>query len=60
MVPIEQKYGWSTSFMIMVCVMSLALCAFVAGFSLYRYKVPSGSPLTRIIQVIDIFAIHKN
>ncbi|KAK2360409.1 protein NRT1/ PTR FAMILY 4.6 [Trifolium repens] len=52
MVPIEQKYGWSTSFMIMVCVMSLALCTFVAGFPLYRYKVPSGSPLTRIIQVL--------
>ncbi|WJX76067.1 hypothetical protein P8452_59528 [Trifolium repens] len=60
MVPIEQKYGWSTSFMIMVCVMSLALCAFVAGFSLYRYKVPSGSPLTRIIQVLVASVRNKN
>jgi peptide/histidine transporter 3/4 len=55
MVSIEQKYGWSTSFMIMVFIMSLALCTFVAGFPLYRYKVPSGSPLTRIIQVMYIF-----
>ncbi|CAJ2670013.1 unnamed protein product [Trifolium pratense] len=55
MVPIEQKYGWSTNFMIMVFVMSLALCTFVAGFPLYRYKIPSGSPLTRIIQVMYIF-----
>ncbi|XP_058726262.1 protein NRT1/ PTR FAMILY 4.2-like [Vicia villosa] len=51
-VSIEQKYGWSTSFMIMVFVSSLALCTFVSGFSLYRYKRPAGSPVNRIIQVL--------
>jgi len=57
MVPIEQKYGWSTSFLILLFVASLALCTFASGFTLYRYKRPSGSPLTRIIQVIYMFAI---
>ncbi|XP_058741406.1 protein NRT1/ PTR FAMILY 4.2-like [Vicia villosa] len=57
MVSIEQKYGWSTSFMIMVFVSSLALCTFVSGFSLYRYKRPAGSSVTRIIQVIYIFVL---
>ncbi|CAI8612474.1 unnamed protein product [Vicia faba] len=52
MVSIEQKYGWSTSFMIMVFVSSLALCTFVSGFSFYRYKLPAGSPVNRIIQVL--------
>ncbi|CAL5191885.1 unnamed protein product [Lathyrus oleraceus] len=52
MVSLEQKYGWSTSFMIMVFVSSLALCTFVSGFSIYRYKRPAGSPVNRIIQVI--------
>ncbi|AES79019.2 peptide/nitrate transporter plant [Medicago truncatula] len=52
MVPIEQKYGWSTSFFILLFVASLALCTFVSGFPLYRYKRPSGSPLTQIIQTL--------
>ena len=56
MVPIEQKYGWSTSFFILLFVTSLALCTFASGFAWYRYKRPSGSPLTRIIQVIYMFA----
>ncbi|XP_050914480.1 protein NRT1/ PTR FAMILY 4.2-like [Lathyrus oleraceus] len=57
MVSIEQKYGWSTSFTIMVFVSSLALCTFVSGFSLYQYKRPSGSSVTRIIQVTYIFVL---
>lgn len=57
MVSLEQKYGWSTSFIIMIFLSCLALCIFVSGFSFYRYKRPTGSPMTRIIQVM-IFLQH--
>lgn len=52
MVSVERKYGWSTSFMIMVFVTSLLLCTFASGYSLYKYKRPAGSPVSRIIQVM--------
>ncbi|CAL5191884.1 unnamed protein product [Lathyrus oleraceus] len=52
MVSIERKYGWSTSFMIMAFVTSLLLCTFVSGYSLYKYKRPAGSPVSRIIKVL--------
>jgi len=60
MVPIEQKFGWSTSFLILLFVTSLALCTFASGFPLYRYKRPSGSPLTRIIQVNIFYILNQS
>ncbi|XP_027188671.1 protein NRT1/ PTR FAMILY 4.2 [Cicer arietinum] len=57
MVVIKENYGWSTSFQIMVLLTSLALCTFVSGFSLYKYKRPSGSALSRVIQVILYFVL---
>ncbi|CAL5184320.1 unnamed protein product [Lathyrus oleraceus] len=52
MVSLEQKYGWSTSFIIMIFLSTLALCVLLSGFSFYRYRRPAGSPMTRVVQVL--------
>ncbi|KAI9085277.1 hypothetical protein K1719_032800 [Acacia pycnantha] len=51
MVWVQENRGWNFSFIISDIVLALALCIFVLGFPFYRYKSPSGSPLTRIIKV---------
>ncbi|XP_028769667.1 protein NRT1/ PTR FAMILY 4.2-like [Neltuma alba] len=51
MVWVQENHGWNLSFVISDIVLALALCIFVLAFPFYRYKSPSGSPLTRIIKV---------
>ncbi|XP_010532920.1 PREDICTED: protein NRT1/ PTR FAMILY 4.2-like [Tarenaya hassleriana] len=52
MVWIEENKGWNWSFNISLAILAFALCIFSSGFPLYRFKRPSGSPLTRIVRVI--------
>ncbi|GAY50760.1 protein NRT1/ PTR FAMILY 4.2 [Citrus sinensis] len=52
MVWIEENRGWNCSFKISAVALGLALCIFTIGFPIYRYKRPSGSPITRIFKVI--------
>ncbi|KAM3731450.1 hypothetical protein ACB098_12G164200 [Castanea mollissima] len=51
MIWIEENLGWDWSFKISVIVLSVTLFIFTIGFSFYRYKLPGGSPLSRIFKV---------
>ncbi|GAV70761.1 PTR2 domain-containing protein [Cephalotus follicularis] len=51
MVWIEDNKGWNWSFKLSLIALSFALCIFISGFPIYRYKLPAGSPLTRIFKV---------
>ncbi|KAM4077741.1 hypothetical protein ACJW30_12G162800 [Castanea mollissima] len=51
MIWIEENLGWNWSFKISVIVLSVTLSIFIIGFSFYRYKLPGGSPLSRIFKV---------
>ncbi|KAK4794912.1 hypothetical protein SAY86_012906 [Trapa natans] len=55
---IEENLGWKWSFKISITALSVAFLFFVAGFPIYRYKVPSGSAFTRICKVL-VLAIGK-
>ncbi|KAJ6687115.1 OLIGOPEPTIDE TRANSPORTER-RELATED [Salix purpurea] len=51
MIWIEENRGWNSSFKISAVVLGVALCIFIAGFPIYRFKRPGGSPITRIFKV---------
>ncbi|KAI3910377.1 hypothetical protein MKX01_034771 [Papaver californicum] len=50
MVWIEGNKGCQWSFSISVAVLSLAILLFSSGYPIYRYRLPSGSPITRIFK----------
>ncbi|ESQ29450.1 hypothetical protein EUTSA_v10024047mg [Eutrema salsugineum] len=47
-------------FNISILLLAIALCIFAAGLQLYRLKLPSGSPLTRIANVFISAARNLN
>ncbi|XP_071687576.1 protein NRT1/ PTR FAMILY 8.1-like [Rutidosis leptorrhynchoides] len=47
-----QDRGWGWKFGLPAVAMSIAVGSFYSGTHLYRYQKPSGSPFTRIFQVI--------
>lgn len=51
---IEDNIGWKWGFGISTITILLSIPIFLAGSSLYRNKVPSGSPFTSILKVINI------
>ncbi|GKV10874.1 hypothetical protein SLEP1_g22182 [Rubroshorea leprosula] len=51
MVWIQENKGWKMNFNISIGILSLALCIFAAGFPIYRYKRPGGSPIARMCKV---------
>lgn len=53
MVWIQENKGWNWSFRISAVALSLALVIFAAGFPIYLFKLPSGSPFTRIFKVYN-------
>lgn len=55
MIWVEENKGWNWSFKISIIVLILALIIFTIGGPFYRNKLPGGSPLTRIFQVIHNF-----
>lgn len=55
---IQDNVGFAWGFGIPASLMAIAITVFFAGASLYRYKLPSGSPLTRIAQVV-VAALRK-
>ncbi|KAL4597006.1 hypothetical protein ACB092_12G204600 [Castanea dentata] len=60
MIWIEEKLGWNWSFKISVIVLSVTLFIFTIGFSFYRYKLPGGSPLSRLFKVFTSTARNWN
>lgn len=49
---IQDNVGFGWGFGIPAAVMILAIIVFFCGSPLYRYKLPSGSPLTSVFQVL--------
>ncbi|CAH8383660.1 unnamed protein product [Eruca vesicaria subsp. sativa] len=60
MVWIEENKGWSSSFVICTVILASALLIFTVGFPMYRFKRPTGSPLTRIVNVFVSAARSRN
>ncbi|KAJ7296295.1 hypothetical protein O6H91_Y132300 [Diphasiastrum complanatum] len=52
MVYIQNNVGWKWGLGALAIAMTVANITFFAGTPLYRHKLPSGSPLTRLAQVI--------
>ncbi|KAM0928120.1 hypothetical protein ACQ4PT_002282 [Festuca glaucescens] len=70
---VQDNIGWSVGFAIPTVLMVFGLAVFVAGGKVYRYKRTSGSPFTRVFQVVvaaarnyrlelpdDTSALHEN
>ncbi|VVB18380.1 unnamed protein product [Arabis nemorensis] len=60
MVWIEENKRWSSSFFISTAVLASALIIFAVGFPIYRFKRPTGSPLTRVVNVVGSAARNRN
>ena len=48
---VEDHLGWGIAGVILTSIMALSLAVFLFGSSVYRYRVPLGSPLTPLLQV---------
>ncbi|XP_024932884.1 protein NRT1/ PTR FAMILY 4.2 isoform X2 [Ziziphus jujuba] len=57
---VEENKGWNWSFKISIVALVLALCIFTMGTPIYRNKRPSGSPLTRIFQILASAIKNRN
>lgn len=55
---IQDNINWGVADIIFTVVMAFSLLIFVAGKSFYRYRMPNGSPLTPMLQVL-VAAISK-
>ncbi|XP_020267128.1 protein NRT1/ PTR FAMILY 8.3-like [Asparagus officinalis] len=49
---IQENVGWAVGFGIPALFMGLAVASFFSGTRLYRFRLPGGSPVTRISQVV--------
>jgi len=58
MVHVQEEKGWGWGFGVPAAVTVLSLLILVAGFPVYRYQKPMGSPFTRFVQVL--VAAFKN
>ncbi|KAH9313924.1 hypothetical protein KI387_022551, partial [Taxus chinensis] len=58
LVYIQENVGWGLGFGIPTMVMAIAFSLFLCGTSMYRHRLPTTSPVTRIVQVF-VAAIRK-
>ncbi|KAF2582128.1 hypothetical protein F2Q70_00008524 [Brassica cretica] len=58
LVYIEDRVGWGVASIIFTTIMAISLLIFLIGKPFYRYRTPSGSPLTPMLQVL-VAAIAK-
>ncbi|CAL4993691.1 unnamed protein product [Urochloa decumbens] len=49
---VENSKGWDMGFVVCAICVLLGMLIWIAGFPLYRNQLPSGSPITRILQVL--------
>ncbi|GKA02197.1 NRT1/ PTR family 8.2-like protein [Tanacetum coccineum] len=49
---VQENVGWGWGFSIPTIAMGIAVVSFFSGTKFYRNQIPSGSPLTRMCQVI--------
>ncbi|KAI3966164.1 hypothetical protein MKW92_035381 [Papaver armeniacum] len=55
---VQDEVSWATADMVLTCSMALSIVLFLMGKRFYRYRVPEGSPLTPMLQVL-VAAIAK-
>jgi len=48
----QERVGWGSATVVLAAVMAASLAVFLAGRRSYRYRVPEGSPLTPLLQVL--------
>ncbi|KAG9446874.1 hypothetical protein H6P81_013002 [Aristolochia fimbriata] len=58
LVYLQDNVGWGLGYGLPTVGLAVSICVFLVGTRFYRHKVPAGSPLTRIIQVL-VAAIRK-
>ncbi|KAL5096089.1 hypothetical protein RYX36_000416 [Vicia faba] len=49
---VQMKYGWGSAFGSLAIAMGVSNMLFFIGTPLYRHRLPGGSPLTRVAQVL--------
>nr|CAD1824350.1 unnamed protein product [Ananas comosus var. bracteatus] len=49
---IQMKHGWGSAFGSLAVAMGISNAVFFIGTPLYRHRLPGGSPLTRVAQVL--------
>lgn len=54
----QERIGWGAASVVLAAVMAASLVVFLAGWRFYRYRVPEGSPLTPLLQVV-VAAVRK-
>ncbi|KAF3784189.1 NRT1-PTR FAMILY 6-1 protein [Nymphaea thermarum] len=55
---IQMHHGWGAAFGVLAIAMGISNVVFFIGTPLYRHRLPGGSPLTRVAQVL-VAAFHK-
>ncbi|KAM0013149.1 putative proton-dependent oligopeptide transporter family, MFS transporter superfamily [Helianthus debilis subsp. tardiflorus] len=55
---VQDNFGWGTADLILTVAMLLTTIIFYLGKPFYRYRMPQGSPLTPIVQVL-VAAVRK-
>ncbi|XP_058761917.1 protein NRT1/ PTR FAMILY 5.2-like [Vicia villosa] len=55
---IQDNVGWAVGYGLPTAGLGISILVFLVGTPLYRHKLPSGSPLTRMLQVY-VAAIRK-
>jgi len=53
---VENNKGWDIGFIVCALCVLLGMLIWIAGFPFYRNQVPTGSPITRVLQVC--IALH--
>uniref|UniRef100_A0A0D9XR70 Major facilitator superfamily (MFS) profile domain-containing protein n=1 Tax=Leersia perrieri TaxID=77586 RepID=A0A0D9XR70_9ORYZ len=57
---VQDSKGWDVGFGVCAAIVLLGLVVWAAGIPSYRNKVPAGSPITRIIQVLVVAFKKRN
>ncbi|KAH8506067.1 hypothetical protein Peur_044651 [Populus x canadensis] len=57
---VQDHVGWGAGDIILTAVMALSLVIFIIGRPFYRYQVPTGSPLTPMLQVLVAAIRNRN
>ncbi|OWM67165.1 hypothetical protein CDL15_Pgr000617 [Punica granatum] len=57
---IQEHVNWGTADIIFTAVMALSLVIFIAGKPVYRYRAPTGSPLTPMLRVLVAAFAKRN
>ncbi|KAK1354665.1 putative peptide/nitrate transporter-like [Heracleum sosnowskyi] len=55
---VQDNVGWAAADIILTCIMASTIVIFCMGRPFYRFRIPSGSPLTPMLQVL-VAAITK-